>query len=198
MDADTYPREDVKKFLGAMIVMKINPEAGKEQRKVADQFDVNSYPRLIVMTPKGEILEEVKGSPKADAFERRFTVGRWNEYVAGQDAKPPDHAKMAKNLFTLATWYPQTEYGVKAAETAKAHMSTPEFKTAWDELQTTHDRESTSLKADAQLKLGKKKEAIETYKDVATRFPGTKEGDAAAAALKKLGVKLAPAGEAGK
>ena len=198
MDADTYPREDVKKFLGSMILMKINPEAGKEQRKVADQFDVNSYPRLIVLTPKGEILEEIKGRPEPDAFERSYTTDRWNEFVGAQDAKPRDHVKMAKNLFTIATWYPQTEHGKKAAESAKTNMSSPEFKAAWDELQTTHDRESTSLKADAQLKLGKKKEAIETYKDVATRFPGTKEGDAAAAALKKLGVKLAPPGEAGK
>ncbi len=61
MDAASYPSDAVKKFLEPMVVMKINPEMGKDLKKIADSFEVNSYPRLIFLTPKGEALITIKG-----------------------------------------------------------------------------------------------------------------------------------------
>lgn len=196
MDAATYPADSVKKFLGGMVVMKINPEAGKDTKKIADQFDVNSYPRLIMLSPKGEAVQTVKGGLETpDEFLGEWGSDAWNEYVEGNNAKPQDVKKMAHGLFTVVAWFPDGPNGAKAKDAKDKLKDDAAFKTEWDALQKTHDREILAAKADAQIKLGKKKDATETYKKLATDFPDDKEGKDAAAALKKMGVKVEPPAE---
>ena len=195
MDTEAYPREDVKKLLGAMVVMKINPELSKENRKIADSFSVNSYPRLIVLTPKGEKIEEIKGSPQPDSWEGSFTTDYWNAYVGAQNAKPQDMKEMAKNLATLSMWYPETERGKEAAKIAEQHKENAEFTDEYKARMTAHALEMLVAKADAQLKLGKKKEAIESWKAVRSGYAGTPQATEAEKQLKKLGVKLDPPAE---
>lgn len=188
MDTEAYPREDVKKFFAPMIMLKHNPELGKVEKAVADKYSVNSFPRLIVITPTGEVIKEIKGSPQPHSYEASFTNDYWNKYVGGQDSN--DMKTMATNLWMLVTWYPESKYGKEAQTVMKRHEADAVFKSTWDELQKNHVRGMLAAKADAQLKLNKKKEATESYKQLATDHPGTKEGDEALKVLKKLGVKF--------
>jgi hypothetical protein len=194
MDAGTYPQADVKKFLGAMICMKINPETSKPGKKLAQQFDVNSYPRLILFDPKGEILHVVKGAP-ADgegSFAHEFSYEIWNAFVAAQDAQPRDWNGMAKNLLVLATWLTDSDVGKQAVDRIEKLDATKEFHDAMVLAKAKQERELLAVKAPAQLKLGKKKEAIESWQALVTGHPDTPEATAAAAELKKLGVKVGP------
>ncbi|KAF0243911.1 MAG: hypothetical protein FD180_2992 [Planctomycetota bacterium] len=191
MDTVTYPSDLVKKFLEPLVVMYVNPTAGKENQKLGAQFDVNSYPRLVVVTPKGDTLIEIKGGlTSPEDFVGGLVNGWWNLYVDAQNAKPQNVPVMAKNVWLLTTWFPHCEAGRKAAETKKQFESNAEFKAVWEPLQKAHECEMLAAKADAELKLGKKKEAIETYKALLAGHEGTKEAENAAKTLKKLGVKL--------
>ncbi len=194
MDTDAYPREDVKKLLGAMIVMKINPETSKEGKKVAESFDVNSFPRLIFLTPKGDKLKEIKGSPQPDGWEGSLTTEFWNAMVEAQNAKPQDWKGMARNVAMLVKWYPETSKGKEAVKLVEQYKDQADFTAEYKAQMTTHNREMLAAKADAQLKLGKKKDAIVTWKALLEAHPGTPEADEAAKQLKKAGVKIeAPA-----
>jgi hypothetical protein len=195
MDTDAYPREDVKKLLGAMIVIKINPELSKENKKIADSFQANSFPRLIFLTPKGDVLEEIKGSPQPDGWEGSLTVDHWNAYVGAQNAKPQDMKGMAKNLSTLAMWYPETKYGKEALQIAEQNKGNAEFAAEWKARMDAHAFEQLVAKADAQFKLGKKKDAIESWKLIRSTYPGTPQAAEAEKQLKKAGVKLDPPAE---
>lgn len=196
MDTDAYPREDVKKLLGAMVVMKINPETSKEGKKVADSFDVNSYPRLIILTPKGDKLKEIKGSPQPDGWEGSLTTEYWNAMVEAQNAKPQDFKGMARNIATLVMWYPETSKGKEAAKLVEQYKGQADFTAEYKSQMARYERENMAAKADAQLKLGKKKDAIETWKALRAAHPGTPEAEEAEKQLKKAGVKLdAPAEE---
>lgn len=190
MDTEAYPREDVKKLLGAMIVIKINPETSKEGKKVAEDFDVHSFPRLIILTPKGDKLKEIKGSPKPEGYEGSFTGELWNAYVGFQDAKPQDVKGMASSLAKLVMWYPDTKYGKEAARIKEQYKDKADFTEQWNKDMAQHELELQALKADAQLKLGKKKEAIETWKALRAAHPDTPECAEAEKQLKKLNVKL--------
>jgi hypothetical protein len=192
MDTEAYPREDVKKLLGTMLVIKINPELNKENKKIADSFQANSYPRLIILTPKGEKLEEIKGSPQPDDWEGSLTTDTWNAYVGAQNAKPQDMKEMAKNLAKLEMWYPETAKAKEAVKLAERYKDNAEFTGEWKARMDAHELEQMAAKADAQIKLGKKKEAIETWKALLAAHPGTPEAAEAEKQLKKAGVKLDP------
>ncbi|MEK7470283.1 MAG: hypothetical protein AAB074_23175 [Planctomycetota bacterium] len=193
MDTVTYPSDMVKKFLEPLVVMYVNPTAGKENQKLGAQFNVDSYPRMVVVTPKGETLIEIKGGlTSPEDFVGGLVNDWWNNYVNAQNAKPQDVPVIAKNIWLLMTWFPHSDAASKAAETKKQFDSNEEFKATWEPLQKAHEREMLDAKADAQLKLGKKKEAIETWKALLTGYEGSKEAENAAKMLKKLGVKLDP------
>lgn len=195
MDKNSFPAESVKKFLEPILVMKVDCNAGKESVKLAREFTVNAYPTLVMIKPNGETLKRIEGGLETpEQFTSSWTNEFWNAYVNAQNAKPQDAKAMATNLAALTTWFPATDMGKRAADAATQAKSNPDFKAAWDETIATLERENLNAKADAQMKLGKRKEAVESYKALATAHAGTKEGDAAAALLKKMGVKLdAPA-----
>ncbi|MCE9582543.1 MAG: thioredoxin family protein [Planctomycetes bacterium] len=193
MDKNSFPADSVKKFLEPILVMKVDCNAGKDSVKLAKDFAVNAYPTLVMIKPNGETLKRIEGGLETpDQFTTSWTNEFWNAYVNAQNAKPQDGKAMATNLAVLVTWFPASEMGKRAVDAVKQSEGNPDFKAAWDEITKTTERENLSAKADAQTKLGKKKEAIETYKVLAMNHAGTKEGDAAAALLKKAGIKLDP------
>ncbi len=191
MDAESYPLDDVKKFLEPMVVMKINPNGGKENKKLAEQFEVNSYPRLIMLKPNGEQLHVVKGGLKGkDQFIGGWTTHFWNAYVGASNAKPQDGKVAAQNLFPLVTWFAHSPMGAQAKDAVKQMEGNPDFKTEWEALTKKNEFDTLVAKAPALMKLGKKDDAKAAYKALATDYPDTKEGKDAAAMCKKLGVKL--------
>lgn len=191
MDTGAYPDDSVKKFCEPLVLMHVNGGGGKDAARLVKDFKVNAWPTLVMLKPSGEVLKRVEGGLETpDAFTGKWTGDVWNAYVNAQNAKPQEGKAMAENLFLLVTWYSHSEWGKKAVDAAKQAEGNPDFKAAWDDLKKKHELENWPLKADAQLKLGKKNDAIETYKLIATTYPDEKQGKDAAAMLKKLGVKM--------
>lgn len=195
MDTGAYPADSVKKFCEPFVLMHVDKGGGKDAAKMVKEFEVKALPTLIMLKPNGEILKKIEGGLETpDAFTGNWTTDLWNAYVNAQNAKPQDGKAMAEGLFPLTAWYAHSEWGKKAADAAKQAEANPDFKTRWAELKKQHELENWPVKAEAQLKLNKKKEAIETYKLIATTYPDEKQGKDAAAILKKMGVKMdAPA-----
>lgn len=195
MDTATYPAESVKTFCKALVVMHVNRDGGKECAKLVKDFNVHAYPTLLMIKPNGEVLKRVEGGlEKPDDFLGTWTNDFWNKYVEGANAKPQDAKVMAENLYAIVTWFPDSQSGKQAADAVKQANANPDFKKLFEELTRKGDRENLAAKADAQMKMAKKKDAIETYKKLATDFADDKEGKDAAAMLKKMNVKLdAPA-----
>ena len=195
MDTGTYPAESVKTFCKALVVMHVNRDGGKDCAKLVKDFDVHAYPTLLMIQPNGEVLKRIEGGlEKPDDFIGAWTNDFWNNYANASNAKPQDAKAMAENLYPIVTWFPDTKAGKQAADAVKQESGNPEFKKLFEELKKKGERENLAAKADAQMRMAKKKDAIETYKKLVTDFPDDKEGKDAAATLKKLGVKLdAPA-----
>jgi thioredoxin-related protein len=180
----------VKKFLNTMVTLKLNAEVPKENAKIKEKFEVTGFPRLLAVTPKGDVVGVIGGYvPPAD-FESNMTSENWNRYVNAANAQPQDMKVMAENLFVLATWFPESKYGLEARDIAAKNEGNPDFKAKWDEMAANTARESLYAKADALLKMGKKNDAKEAYKELAEKHAGTKEGDEAVKMCSKLGVKL--------
>ncbi|MBI2923249.1 MAG: hypothetical protein HYY18_19510 [Planctomycetes bacterium] len=187
MDTDTYPREDVQKFLAGMVCIKVNPGKGKEMKKVYDSFGIRSVPTLMLIDPAGKELARSNGKPPPDQFVAAFVNPAWNAMVDAEKAS--DAKKMAENAFLLGTWFSDTDGGRRAVEIVSRNESNAEFKTAYDGLKSAHERASLLARGNWELKTGKKKEAIETLKGLVSSHPDSKEAGEAKATLKKLGVK---------
>jgi hypothetical protein len=192
MVENSYPADTVKKFLEPIVPMKLNTQVGTEGPKIAKEFDVRALPTLVMITPNGETLKRIEGGLETpDQFTGAWTVDLWNLYVGCQNATPQDKKGMAKNLFPLATWFPQSEHGKKALEIAKENEKDPDFKSTWDELAAQTERQNLWAKADAQMKLRRKKdEIVATLKTIVEKHPDSKEATDSKALLKKMGVKL--------
>ncbi|MCC6737590.1 MAG: hypothetical protein IT452_00980 [Planctomycetia bacterium] len=181
----------MKNFCKNLVVMHVNRDGGKESATLVKDFKVNAYPTLLMIKPNGEVLQRVEGGlEKPEHFLGKWVNEFWNKYADAANAKPQDAKAMAENLCPLLAWYPDTEMGKRAADALKQASQNPDFRTIYDGLAKKGERENLWAKADAQMKLGKKKEATETYRKLATDFPDDKEGKDAAAILKKMGVKL--------
>lgn len=187
MDTDTYPREDVQKFLAGMICVKVNPGKGKDAKKVYDSFQIRSVPTLMLIDPAGKEVAKSSGKPPPAQFVDAFVNPAWNAMVAAEKAGSPK--AMAENAFLLGTWFAATEGGKRAEEIVSRNTANAEFKSALDELKTTHARVSSLARGNWELKQGKKKESIETLKGLVEAYPDSKEATEAKATLKKLGVK---------
>jgi hypothetical protein len=191
MDTGTYPAESVKTFCKQLVVMHVNRDGGKECAKLVKEFDVHAYPTLLMIKPNGEILKKVEGGlEKPEDFLGKWTNDGWNAWTDALNAKPPDLKAAAKAMFDVIAWYPDSDGAKEATRQKDRVKDDATFKAEWDSLQKAHDLMLLTAKADAQMKMAKKKEAIETYKKLATAFPEEKEGKNAAALLKKMGVKL--------
>ncbi len=188
METDTYPREDVQKFLSDKVCVKVNPGKGKDQKALYESFKVTGVPTLLMITPDGKEIARSGGKPPPAQFVASFVNPSWNEMVNAENAK--DLKKAVEPAFLLATWYAETEAGKKAQESVKAHAGDPDFKAAYDELAKAHERTTLLNKGNWLLKTNKKPEAIEAYKALVEAQPDCKEAVTAKSMLKKLGVKL--------
>lgn len=185
---DTWPREDVQKFLATMICVKVNPGKGKDQKKIYDSFAVTGVPTLLLIDPSGKELVRCPGKPPPDSFVGSFVNKAWNALVDAEKSK--DMKALAENAFFLKAWFPETEAGKKAAESVERFKSDEAFKKAFDELWGAHQRTQLWNKANWQLRLKNKKEAEELLRALMDGHPGSKEAEEAKKALKKMGVKL--------
>jgi hypothetical protein len=192
MDAATYPREDVKKLLGTMVCMKINPEASKANKKIGDQFHVDSYPRLLLIAPNGDVISTSRGEPESDKFGAACTEDAGKAMNEASRATPPNWSVVAKNAVVLLTWFPQSDEVTQNSKWFEQIGGLKAYRDAFAEAKAAHERMILAAKAPAQLQLGKKKEAIETWKALATTYPDTPEAAEATKQLTKLHVKLEP------
>lgn len=188
METDTYPREDVKKFLGEMVCVKVNPGKGKDQKKLFDEFGVKGVPCLILLTPDGKEIARSGGKPPPAQFTASFVNKIWNAMTDADTAK--ELKKAAENAFLLSTWFPKEEAAKRADELAKQHDADADFKTTFEDLKKAHERTTLLNRGNWLLRNGKKPEAIEAFKSLVAAQPDCKETVTAKAMLKKLGVKL--------
>lgn len=200
MDTGAYPSDAVKKFLEPMVLMKVSTETTKEGGRLSQTFALTSWPTILILLPNGEILRRLGAMEVPDQFLAGCISEYWNAWMGAEGAAPQDKKKIAENMFILATWFPQTDQGKHAIGEKKRYESDPEWKTRWDELAKETERKNLWARADARVKLKRKKEEIaEPLKALVVNHAGTKEATDAAALAKKLGLKLdAPAGEGKK
>ncbi|MBI2920966.1 MAG: hypothetical protein HYY18_07765 [Planctomycetes bacterium] len=200
MDTGAYPSDVVKKFLEPIVHMKVNTAAGKDGARLAKLFEVDAWPTLVMILPNGDVLKRIEGGLESpEQFTGGWTGDFWNEYAGAENAAPQDKKKIAENLFILVTWFPHSEYGQKAAESKKRYENDADFKARWEELAKETERKNLWAKADARMKLKKKKdEIVEPLKALVEMHAGSKEATDAAALLKKMGVKLEPPADAPK
>lgn len=216
MDADTYPREDVKKALLAYVCVHINAEKAGESEQVAKQFGVNSYPRLMLVDPMGRKLMEIKGKPSAEGFGERLPAEIQEQLEAAVSAG--DFKAAADRMAILRHWFEGTG-ARKAADGIYARLeSNEEFKSAYDAAVSKLEAELAKAKEDAVKaheiaekaraeaeikerkdlmaqasdlsKKSKRNEAIEIWKKVYARWPDSEEGKTAKGKLKFFGVKV--------
>jgi hypothetical protein len=188
METDTYPREDVKKFLSDKVCVKVNPGKGKDQKALYESFKVTGVPTLLMITPDGKEIARSGGKPPPEQFVAAFVNPAWNEMVNAEQAK--DLKKAVEPAFMLATWYAESEAGKKAQEFVKNHSGDADFKAAYEALEREHQRTTLLNQGNWLLKNGKKADAIEAFKALVEAQPESKEAGTAKAMLKKLGVKL--------
>jgi len=188
METDTFPREDVQKFLSGMVCVKVNPGKGKDQKKIYDSFGVTGVPTLLLLDPTGKEIARSGGKPPPAQFVGAFVNPFWNKLVESE--KAVDAKGMAENVFMLTTWFPGTEAFTRAEEMAKRNDSNAAFKTALDDLRNAHQRSTLLARGNWELRNGKKKEATATYQELLAAQPDCKEAEEARKTLKKLGVKL--------
>lgn len=196
MDTGAYPSDAVKKFLEPMVLMKLSTETTKEGARLAKLFELTSWPTILILLPSGEVLRRLGAMEVPDQFLAGCISEYWNAWMAAEGAAPQDKKKIAENMFLLATWFPQTDQGKHATGERKRYEADPEWKARWDELAKETERRNLWAKADARVKLKRKKEEIsEPLKALVENHAGSKEAGDAAALAKKLGLKLdAPAG----
>lgn len=65
LDKEVWPDEAVVKAAEAFICARVN---GDENQELAKNFNVNSYPTIMVVTPKGKVLGKAVGFQPADAM----------------------------------------------------------------------------------------------------------------------------------
>ena len=184
----TFPREDVKKFLATAICFHLDPDKGKDGKKMKEAFKVTGYPTLLMFDPQGTELKRFSGAPPADSFVEGFTVETFNSLNAAD--KGNDGKTIAECWFRLHTFYPDQDLTAKASEIVKRHESDAAYTDTLKALTAKYESETGLAKANLQLQQGKKKDAIETLKAVVTNQPDEPKTAEAKALLKKLGVKL--------
>lgn len=216
MDADTYPREDVKKALLPYVCVHINAEQAGESEQVAKQFGVNSFPRLMLVDPMGRKLMEIKGKPEAEGFGERLPYDMHRKMADA--AAAGDFKAAADSMVYLRRWFEGTEARKAADEWYARLESNADFKSAYDAAASKLEGElakakedalkqkeaADKAKAEAEIKerkdlmaqasdLSKKSkrgEAIEIWKKVYARWPESEEGKTAKGKLKFFGVRI--------
>jgi thioredoxin-related protein len=188
MDKDTWPREDVQKFLSAMVCVKVNPGKGKDQKKLYDGFAVTGVPTLLLIDPSGKELVRCGGKPPPDSFIGAFVNKAWNALADAE--KSGDMKAAAEQAFYLKTWFPETDAGKRAADAVAKHSADEAFKKTLDELQSAHDRTTLLNRGNWQLRMRKKAEAEAAFRELVEAHPDSKEAEEAKKTLKKMGVKL--------
>lgn len=74
---------EVKDFFGEVLVVRINPESGSDERKIADYYGVNGYPGFFVHSARSKTLSRVERM-KLDGDEPRIMAP--DEFVAAVSA----------------------------------------------------------------------------------------------------------------
>jgi len=49
LDRDIFPSDEVSQFMRSVVKVRINPEAGPDERVLADQFGVRGYPSVFII-----------------------------------------------------------------------------------------------------------------------------------------------------
>lgn len=188
METDTWPKDEVKKWLADKVCVRVNPRKGNDQKKRMDDFGVKTVPTMILISPEGKELSRAGGKPPPDQFNAYFGNQRWNDMVDAE--KKQDWKAAAGHAFVLTTWFPGAEAAKRAEGIIAAHGEDADFKTALEAAKTANARAVLLAKANMLLQDKKKKnETIDAFKAVVDAYPDSKEAEEAKAALKKLGVK---------
>jgi tetratricopeptide (TPR) repeat protein len=101
LDAQTFQDPRVEKMLAELVTVKVNAEkgGGVDLRK---QFNVNGFPTVLFVDPKGEEIDRIAGFLKADPFLARVTEIRKGEGTFGdlkrRSAAAPDDLGLTKAL----------------------------------------------------------------------------------------------------
>ena len=214
MDADTYPRADVQEALKPFLCVHINAE--KEGVDVANKYDAHSYPRLMILDPMGNKLMEIKGKPSDEGFGERLPYDLHNSMAIA--AKAGDFKVAASKMVILRRWFEGTAARKAAEDWYKELEANADFKAAYDEAQkqledglakakdeavkageaaekariAAEDKERKELMTTAAdlSKKNQRKEAIECWQKVNTRWPDSEEAKTARGKLKFFGVKV--------
>jgi hypothetical protein len=214
MDAGTYPREDVQEALKPFLCVHINAE--KEGVDVAKKYEANSYPRLMILDPMGNKLMEIKGKPADEGFKERLPYDIHNAMAVAAQAK--DYKVAAEKMVILRRWFEGTDARKAADDWYQRLEADADFKAAYEEAQKKLDDGLAKAKEDAvkaqeeaekariaaenkerkdlmsqaaeHSKKNNRKEAIECWQKVNTRWPDSEEAKTARGKLKFFGVKV--------
>ncbi|HUI06663.1 MAG TPA: thioredoxin fold domain-containing protein [Verrucomicrobiae bacterium] len=83
LDKDTYSNKDVEtKVTKEFIALKINPEKGAQNKKLAKQLGTRGYPHIVFLDAQGKKLAEIAGYVPAKEF-----LDRLNQVTAHAQKK---------------------------------------------------------------------------------------------------------------
>ncbi|MEK7467798.1 MAG: hypothetical protein AAB074_10330 [Planctomycetota bacterium] len=204
----------MQEALKPYLCVHINAE--KEGVDVAKKYGVDSFPRLMILDPMGNKLMEIKGKPQDEGFGERLPYDIHNTMAVAAQKK--DFKVAAQNMVYLRRWFEGTEARKGADDWYKQLEADVDFKAAYDEEQKKLEDGLAKAKEDAlkiqeaaekarviaeekerkelmvtaaeHSKKSRRKEAIECWEKVNTRWPDSEEAKTARGKLKFFGVKV--------
>jgi thioredoxin-related protein len=156
MEEDTFPRPDVRQWLGGVVCVRIRVDTDSGDA-IATKFGIEGIPTIVLLEPSGRVLYNKGGRPEPEHFVDFLMVEEWNAAVDACNIKDPTGA--APHLFFVRKWFADTRLGKEAEGIYRELEKVEGFKAAYDAAQKAYDDSLAAVRKAREELLAEEREA---------------------------------------